>query len=206
MTDRMISPLKPGAIEHLLATDHVTEATRRALRTRLAWKPGAPPRCFSKSEFGVLVAVCNRLIPQRGEAQPILLAAMLDERLSEGPSDGWRYDALPPDRVAFVRGVNGIEHTAQSLFQDTFISLGPDDQDAVLRDVQQGQAVGDPWTGMPAARFFEELLAAVVELYYAHPHAQEEIGYVGMADAQGFKALGLNRRDPIEDEASNAPL
>ena len=43
---------------------------------------------------------------------------------------------------------------------------------------------------MPAARFFEEMLSEVVALYYSHPLAQEEIGYVGMADARGWPRVG----------------
>jgi len=60
------------------------------------------------------------------------------------------------------------------------------------------------WRTLPAARFFEELLAEVVETYYAHPLAQEEIGYAGMADAPGWRAIGLDEREE-RDPARNVP-
>jgi hypothetical protein len=36
------------------------------------------------------------------------------------------------------------------------------------------------------------------ETYYAHPLAQEEIGYAGMADARGWRAIGLDEREAHE--------
>jgi hypothetical protein len=44
------------------------------------------------------------------------------------------------------------------------------------------------------------MLAELTEYYYAHPLAQEEIGYVGMADAHGWTRLGLNELEPREPE------
>jgi hypothetical protein len=62
---------------------------------------------------------------------------------------------------------------------------------------------------MPANRFFEELLVLATETYYAHPLAQEEIGYAGMADAAGWQAIGLDEREAHEpaplDRATGAP-
>lgn len=51
---------------------------------------------------------------------------------------------------------------------------------------------------MDAALYFEELLALVVDIYYAHPLASEEIGYTGMADAHGWQAIGLDERETHE--------
>lgn len=51
---------------------------------------------------------------------------------------------------------------------------------------------------MSGARFFEELLTEVVELAYSHVAVQEDIGYVGMADATGWTQLGLGVLDQRE--------
>jgi hypothetical protein len=51
---------------------------------------------------------------------------------------------------------------------------------------------------MDGALYFEELLALVVDVYYAHPLASEEIGYIGMADAHGWQAIGLDQRETHE--------
>ncbi len=198
--------LKPGAIAAVLNTDHVTEATRAALKTRLAWSPPAEPKCFGPEDFAVLTAVCERLVPQPHPDRQVALAARLDERLAGGVGDGWRYDALPPDRIAIAQGIMGIDQTARALLHNGFCDLSPTEQDQVLCAVQQGSPPGEVWKTLDAKRFFEDLLAQVCELYYSHPYAQERIGYIGMADAQGFHALGLNRRDPVENEAYDAPV
>jgi hypothetical protein len=70
--------------------------------------------------------------------------------------------------------------------------------------VQRGDVEGGVWDTLPAQRFFEELLAEAVECYYSHPLAQEEIGYVGMADAHGWQAISLNRLEPWEPRAVEA--
>ncbi len=200
------APLKRGAIEHLLDTDHVTAPTRRALAARLSWAPQSGPLCFDPAAFATLEAVCGRLVPQPDPSRRVALAARLDERLAAGGGDGWRYDVLPPDRVATVQGVVGLEQTAKALFEAPFVALPSERQDRVLAAVQAGDPPGEVWRTLNAHWFFIDLLAQVTELYYAHPYAQEAIGFAGMADAQGFQALGLNRRDPVEDEASLAPL
>ena len=71
-------------------------------------------------------------------------------------------------------------------------------QDDVLKQIQQGQAPGDIWTKLPANRFFEELLVETAESYYSHPLAQEEIGYVGMADVPTWQRIGLNQLEDRE--------
>ena len=44
-------------------------------------------------------------------------------------------------------------------------------------------------------------LTECVEVFYSHPIACESIGYVGMADAQGWKRIGLNEREQWEPPA-----
>jgi len=207
------SPLPPGAaapsypagtVRALVVTDAVREPTRRALQARLDGGSPGSPLFFEEAAFADLEAVCERLIPQPDRADPIPLAAAIDARLAEGRGDGWRYDALPQDGEAHRRGLAGLNETSNIVFGANFRTLGGAEQDRVLEAIQREQAPGDTWRTLNAARFFEDLLAEVVEAYYAHPLAQEEIGYVGMADAPGWQAIGLDERDEREP-ARNAP-
>ncbi|SHI37619.1 Gluconate 2-dehydrogenase subunit 3 [Hymenobacter daecheongensis DSM 21074] len=191
------SPYPSGSVRALLATDLVTSATRAALEARLH-APPYTPQFFEQDTYELLRAVAARLLPQPERPAPIELAPALDQRLLAGTSDGWRYDALPPDREAFRLGLGGIRQSAQALFQREFEQLSPEQQDAVLQAVQQGTAPGEIWQTVPAARFFEELLAELTETYYAHPLAQEEIGYAGMADVPGWTKIGLNEKEDRE--------
>ncbi|TGE16094.1 gluconate 2-dehydrogenase subunit 3 family protein [Hymenobacter elongatus] len=190
-----------GTVRALLTTELVTEATRAALQARLN-APPYTPQFFDPATYALLRAVAARLFPQPDRPEPIELAPALDQRLLAGGSDGWRYDVMPPDREAYRLGLGGIRESAQAMFQQDFERLSPEQQDAVLQAVQDEQAPGDAWQTVPAGRFFEELLAELTDTYYAHPLAQEEIGYVGMADVPGWTRLGLNETEPREPEAN----
>ena len=189
----------PGTVRALLETEQVTQATRQALTKRLT-KPARQPTFFSADEFALLQAICERLIPQDEQSQQIDVAGGIDERLSEDKANGWRYDTMPADGDAYRLGLQGINESSQLMFQQPFQNLMGEQQDRILKAVQQQEAPGSIWQKLPADRFFEELLAESVETYYSHPLAQEEIGYVGMADTPGWQRIGLNEleeREPI---------
>ena len=188
-----------NTVRTLLATDHVTDATRQVLTERLNTPP-RQPTFFAADEFALLQAICDRLIPQDNRPEPIDVAGGIDERLSQNKSNGWRYDVMPADADAYRQALAGVEETAQSLFQQPFRQLSGDQQNKVIGLIQTGDAPGDTWQTLPADRFFEELLAEASENYYSHPLAQEEIGYVGMADLPAWQRIGLNQ---LEDREKN---
>ncbi len=129
---------------------------------------------------------------------------IIDKRLSGGQTNGWRYDTMPNDGDAFRLGLRGVDETAQTTYNQPFGTLTDAEQDNVLLSIQRGdEGLSEVWQQLPANRFFEELLAEVTEIYYAHPLAQEEIGYVGMADAvssnpPGWTKIGLNELETRE--------
>ena len=187
-----------GTVRALLATPHVSEATRDALQARLD-APAYEPQFLAPEVFALLEAVAARLFPQSDRPDnPIPLAPAVDQRLLEGRADGWRYDALPPDREAYRLGLGGIQEIAQSLFQSNFQDLNASQQDAVLQSLASSTPPGATWETLDASRFFEEMLAELTEAYYSHPLAQEEIGYVGMADLPAWSRIGLNQKEDRE--------
>jgi hypothetical protein len=188
----------PGSVRSLIESDLLTPPTRHALQRRLRKPAVVDPRFFSLDDFATLSAVCDRLIPQPERPHPIDLPGALDTRLAQGGGDGWRYAAMPSDAEMHVAGIAGIEQAAAGLFDRGFTHLSEPEQDAVLRAVQRGAAAGSVWAAMDGALYFEELLALVVDVYYAHPLASEEIGYIGMADAHGWQAIGLDERETHE--------
>jgi gluconate 2-dehydrogenase gamma chain len=187
-----------GTVRALLASDLVTPVTREVLVERLEARPKAHPRFFDAASFATLRAACERLIPQPERSTPIDLAGAVDERLARNEGNGWRYATMPPDRDAYQLGLRGIDECASLTFGAAFVDLDGARQDDVLRSVQDGKAEGASWVHVPAARFFEELLAELVESYYSHPVAQEEIGYAGFADAHGWQAMGLDTLEKHE--------
>lgn len=187
----------PGTVRALIESDLVTPPTRRALSLRMR-RPSARPRFFEPHAFAVMRAACDRLIPQPERERPIDLAGALDCRLAEGEGDGWRYARMPRDPDMHVMGAAGLDQSAQALFGCGFAQALGIERDAVLGAVQSGEAVGAIWAELDAACYFEELLALLVDIYYAHPLSLEEIGYVGMADGHGWQAIGLGEREAHE--------
>jgi gluconate 2-dehydrogenase gamma chain len=192
MSDRGTPTYPAGTMQALLTTDLVTPQTRRVLAQRLKSPPIDCPPVLDPTELATLRAVCARLIPQPDRAEPIDLAAAVHDRLARNEGNGWRYAAMPPDLEAYRLGVLGLDELAHRMGGAAFVDLEAQRQDAVLRAVQRGE-VGKSWRALPVALFFEELLAELVECYYSHPLAQDEIGYVGYADAHGWQAVGLDK-------------
>ena len=192
MSDRGPPTYPAGTMQALLATDLVTPQTRRVLAERLKSPPIDWTPVLDSAELATLRAACARLIPQPDRAQPIDLAAAVHDRLARNEGNGWRYAAMPPDLEAYRLGLRGLDDLAYTIGGAPFVDLEAERQDAVLRSVQLGE-VGQTWRALPAQRFFEELLAELVECYYSHPQVQDEIGYVGYADAHGWQAVGLDK-------------
>ncbi len=206
MSDAPWSPPRypPGTVRALLSSAHVGAATRAALESRLAANAPALPRYFGADEYRTLRAACERLVPQPDRDTPIDLAATIDQRLAEGTGDGWRYDAMPPDGDAHRAGLRALDAGARDASGHAFADANVDVQDAVLRAAQRGAESRAAWGAVPPGRFFEELLAEAAEAYYSHPLAQEEIGFVGMADLPGWQAIGLDELEPREPRPQRA--
>ncbi|MGI9105053.1 MAG: gluconate 2-dehydrogenase subunit 3 family protein [Pyrinomonadaceae bacterium] len=190
-----------GTVRALLETDMVTPQTRIALLERLNRETTAAPRFFDAAAYATLCAVCARLIPQPERPHPIDLAGAIDGRLAQKEGDGWRYDQMPPDGEAHRRGLLALDESAQLLFGGNFHELDEAQQDQLLLLVQRNEVSGGTWETIQASRFFEELLAGATESYYSHPLAQEEIGFVGMADAHGWQLIKLDELEAREPQA-----
>lgn len=188
-------------VRKLLETDFVTEPTRRALEKRLVKIENFQPKFFDAEIFQILRAVCERLILQEDAENFVDCAALIDEKLSANKGDGWRYDALPNDIETFQKGLQNINRTAVSKYDQNFQQINEKHRDAILSEVQNGETVGEIWKNLVPELFFEELLAAATEVYYSHPLAQEKIGYVGMADAGGWQKIKLDELEEREPTA-----
>jgi gluconate 2-dehydrogenase gamma chain len=187
-----------GSVRQLLDTPLVTPATRTVLLARLEGGSIEKRSALDDREHELLAAVCDLLVPRHGEERSIDIAAAIDERLARGLSDGWRYDEMPEDGEAYRSGLRALDALAQSRWGEGFVELTAPQQIGLLGLVQTGEMSDAEWSGPPPRRFFEDLLAECVEVFYSHPLAGESIGYVGMADGRGWHAIGLNEREEWE--------
>ena len=173
------------------------------LAARLRWTTAAerappPPRALGDA-VQTLAAVAARLLDvPMPNARAV--AAAVDDRLARGVGDGWRYDALPPDRDALAQSLAALDAAARAAHEQPFAALGAAAQDELLGTWQRG-------TTAPALAF-EELLAECVECHVADPRTQLALGFDGMADGEPDVVLdAMPNEDPGDDVArpSGAP-
>lgn len=178
------------------------DATRRVVLDRVANIP--PFRFFSPEEARLLEALCSRLLPQddRDAARRIPLAPRIDERLHAGRIDGYRYDDMLPDGEAYRLGLRGVQEIAETLTGKRFEQLGLLDQDRALKTLHDDAppAASDVWRRVPARRFWMLLMQDVIEAYYSHPWAWDEIGFGGPAYPRGYMRLEGGKPEPWEKQ------
>jgi hypothetical protein len=178
-------------------TQSWNDATRETIDRRLS--VALAPRFFYSEEWLTLKAICDRIMPQPSGRRPVPLAAYVDQKMADGLQDGYRYAELPPQEQAWRTGLKALDQAARHTIGVPFPGASADDQDTLLRQMQDGDLTGDAWEGMPSKLFFEHrVLPDITHAYYAHPTAWNEIGFGGPASPRGYIRMGLNRRDPWE--------
>ena len=179
------------------------DESRRVIDQRLAVP--REPRFFDADEWATLNAVCGRIVPQSQNRAPVPVAAYVDEKMHTDAREGYRHAELPEQRLAWKRGLAGLQEAARQRHDKPFAGLDAGQQDALLKDMEAGRLSPDALQGMPGKSFFEHrVLPDIVNAYYAHPTAWSEIGYGGPASPRGYVRLGLGRRDPWEAEEASA--
>jgi hypothetical protein len=177
------------------------EKTRRLILDRLQ---NIPPRSFfSEAEFALLEAISARVVPQddRPPELRIPIAPFIDQRLAQSCGNGYRYEDMPWDDETYRQGLEGVNQTSGAMFDGKeFVDLEGAQQDQVIAAVEQGQPPGSVWRKLNARRFFKILMHDVVEMYYSHPAAWNEIGFQGPASPRGHVRLAVAKRDPWEAE------
>ena len=176
------------------------EATRNVVLKRVFEPP--PIRFFTPDEARLMQAVIDRILPQddRDADHKIPILPAIDDRLFHNRIDGYRYEDMPPDTVAYRLGLQAIDTIAQAVFGQPFVDLPPDQQDRVLQSIHDGKAdaAREIWQRMNCQHFWMLLVQDCIEGYYAHPWAWDEIGFGGPAYPRGYSALSGGRPEPWE--------
>lgn len=179
------------------------EQTRRVVRRRLDEVPER--RFLTEAEWALLECVAARLLPQPDRRDPVPIVPWIDAMLHDNRTPGFRYADMPPMRQAWRIGLAAIAAEAQARHGSPFQLLPPEQQDALLTDIQHNRVDPANWHGLPPGGFFiHSLLREVVAVYYAHPAAWNEIGFGGPASPRGYVRLGFDERDPWEAEEHRA--
>jgi hypothetical protein len=158
---------------------------------------------FNAQQRATLEALCARVVPQahRPPGRRVPVAPWIDQRCATGAHDGFRFEDMPPNAVAWTWGLEGLDQTARALGQAPFAGLDASGQDQVLETIRSttGDPPGEVWQRMPARRWWVFVaLRQITAVYYAHPYAWDEIGFGGPAYPRGYFALNFGAPEPWE--------
>lgn len=158
-------------------------------------EPPGPLRFFTPGEAAVARPLLDLLLDQREEPRvPVL--EMIDSRLAEGSTDGWRYADMPHDGQAWRDTLGFLDADANLAHGNGFADCTDLERTALVQKVQDlgsGQ-----WHGMRADRVWSLWTRYACTAFYSHPWAWNEIGFSGPAYPRGYKNLGIDRREPFE--------
>ena len=179
------------------------DITRQVIDARLAIP--RDPRFFTDAEWQTLNAVCARIVPQSSKSEQVPLASYVDEKMFTNRTDGYRYPGMPRQGEAWRRGLTALEEAANVDAGKLFRELPPEQQDSMLQSMQDGTFGAGALDGMPPKTFFSSrVIPDIVEAFYSHPVAWNEIGWGGPASPRGYVRLELGLRDPWEPEEARS--
>jgi hypothetical protein len=168
------------------------DVTRRVVLARLE-PQSSTLAFFDRRRAAIARALTDRLLAQDGEPR-VPVVEMIDARLARRDGDGWRHADMPEDPEAWRRSLDGLDADAHREHGREFAALDDDAQ----RELIEGVRVAHHWCGMPGDRVFDVWVRYCITAFYAHPWAWNEIGFGGPAYPRGYKALGVDGREPWE--------
>ena len=177
---------------------HWDEVTRRIVLARIDDVP--PIRFFVDAEARTLGAFCDVVTAQDAEPRiPVL--NFIDAKLHAGRRDGWRYYDLPDDDELWRVVELALDQEAGTY--GTYADAPDDVQAGIVHRFSKGEVHGGAWDTVNAGRAFKVIMRYVVQAFYAHPWAWNEIGFGGPAYPRGYGTFGsphLGEREPWEPE------
>jgi hypothetical protein len=164
--------------------------------------PLPPLRYFDPQEEAVARPLLDLVLGQHEEPR-VPVFEMIDQRLAELSTDGWRYEHLPPDPEAWSKSLAALDEDARDRHGVGYAECSLDDRAKLLQAMLD--LGGDRWHGMPASQVWSLWSRYACTAFYSHPWAWNEIGFPGPAYPRGYKNLGIGKREPFETGRHEAP-
>ncbi len=173
------------------------EATRKVVLARL--ELSGDLSFFSERQVPTLRAFCNVVLAQDVEPR-VPVVELVDEKLAAGRLDGYQYEDMPDDRDTWRLVLEGLDHTAGELHGlASFADCAAEDQRGIIKGLAAGRLAGGPWATLNVSRAWSVCTRMMLEAFYSHPWAWNEIGFGGPAYPQGYMRLGpLSALEPRE--------
>lgn len=195
------TPQMVGRYPHydvLTQVDHWDEVTRRVVLDRVANVP--PIRFFDDAEARTLKAFCD-IVTAQDEEPRIPVLSYVDEKLEGGVGDGWQHDDLPADGEVWRIVARGLDEAAGGRFAEA----SEDDRVEIVHRFSKAKLRDGVWRELNVERAWGVVMRYVVQAFYSHPWAWNEIGFGGPAYPRGYGTFGsphLGEREPWEGKES----
>jgi len=176
---------------------HWDEVTRRVVLERITNVPEI--RFFTPREVETLRRFADLFLAQDSEPR-IPALEFVDEKLFEGKLDGYRYFDMPDDRETWRRVARGLDEEAERRGADRFAELGELDQLEVVHRFATATLHGGTWDTLNVSRAWSVVTGALLQQFYAHPWAWNEIGFGGPAYPRGYSRFGSPHLQSAERE------
>lgn len=151
-------------------------------RSGCARSDSASRKTFDPREWAVVEAACSRIVPSDDElpgAREANVVGFIDAQLAESHFAVFRRE--------FEAGISALELVSAARFGTRFLEVTPDQQDAVLHAVQDGEG---STSGFSASHFFQVLFALTLEGLLCDPVHGGNRGQVG------WKLIGFVPEEP----------
>jgi hypothetical protein len=141
--------------------------------------PHAAQPTLDQQQTETLSVVLDQIVPPGDDGMPgaVEVGALEAVERLMAPS------AQP--RALVAGGLTKLDQAASRWNRSRYVELTAEQQRALLRAVQAGEAVVPDWSPGSARAFFELLRRVAVEVYAAHPRVWAVIGYPGPSCLQG---------------------
>ncbi len=181
----------------LAQVEHWDEPTRRIVLARVHDVPAI--RFFTDDEARTLGVFCDTVMAQDDEP-PIPVLAFVDDKLSEGRLDGYQYASMPDDRDTWRLVARGLDEQAREAGGEDFAGVSTDARIDIVSRFHRGELTGGVWDEIDVSLAWKVVMRAVLDGFYAHPWAWNEIGFGGPAYPRGYARLGIGQKEAWEGE------
>jgi hypothetical protein len=176
---------------------HWDEVTRTIVLDRVHNVPEL--RFFDTDEAETLSVFADLFLAQDAEPRiPVL--AYVDEKLWKRQYDGYRYFDLPEDREVWRIVARGLDEEARRLGSDRFALLSALDQVEIVHRFANGKLFGGAWSTINVSRAWSVVTRDLLQQFYSHPWAWNEIGFGGPAYPRGYSRFGSPHLQSAERE------
>jgi hypothetical protein len=178
--------------------EHWDEVTRKVVLDRVDHVPTITFFTAEEAETGA--AFCDRVTAQDDEPRiPVL--NYVDEKLANGQGDGYQYFDMPDDTETWRLVIAGLDEEARKLGRVSFAHLGLEEQLDVVTKLSEGKLYGGVWNRLNVSRAWSVTSRYVLEAFYSHPWAWNEIGFGGPAYPRGYSRFGSPHLQSAERES-----